>query len=155
MTSNVGQGEMPTLGFNSTKGAKDSALKEIFSPEFRNRLDCVVKFNALEMSHLRQIVAKQIADLNLQLKDVQIALDSKAVDYLLHLDFDRTLGAREIERIIDREIKIPLSEMIIFERFTKDSHIKISAESNTLKFIKDSANRTRKTPKNQKAKRND
>ena len=147
MTSNVGQGEMPTLGFNSAKGAKDSALKEIFSPEFRNRLDCVVKFNALEMSHLRQIVAKQIADLNLQLKDIQIALDSKAVDYLLNWDFDKSLGAREIERIIDREIKIPLSEMIIFERFAKDSRIKISAESNALKFIKDSTNRARKKVK--------
>ncbi|MGX3011835.1 AAA family ATPase [Helicobacter sp. 23-1044] len=136
MTSNVGQGEMPTLGFTKDSSAKDSALKEIFSPEFRNRLDCVVKFNALEMSHLRQIVAKQIADLNLQLKDIQIALDSKAVDYLLNLDFDKSLGAREIERIIDRVIKIPLSEMIIFERFTKDSHIKISVDKNGLKFNK-------------------
>ena len=98
-----------------------------------------MKFNALEMSHLRQIVAKQIADLNLQLKDVKIALDSKAVDYLLNLDFDKMLGAREIERIIDREIKIPLSEMIIFERFAKDSHIKVSADKNALKFSKDSA----------------
>ena len=139
MTSNVGQGEMPTLGFTKDSSAKDSALKEIFSPEFRNRLDCIVKFNALEMSHLRQIVAKQIADLNLQLKDVQIALDSKAVDYLLNLDFDKMLGAREIERIIDREIKIPLSEMIIFERFAKDAHIKVSADKNALKFSKDSA----------------
>ena len=151
MTSNVGQGEMPALGFASDSSAKDSALKEIFSPEFRNRLDCVVKFNTLTMSHLRQIVAKQIADLNLQLKDVQIALDSKAVDYLLNLDFDRTLGAREIERIIDREIKIPLSEMIIFERFTKDSRIKISVESNGLKFSKlCHSNRSKESKKHKK-----
>lgn len=133
MTSNVGQGEVATLGFNSDKGARDSALKEIFSPEFRNRLDCVIKFNPLEMSHLRQIVHKQIADLNLQLKEVQIVLDSKAVDYLLNLDFDKTLGAREIERIIDREIKIPLSEMIIFGKY-KNAIIDISVENKKLRF---------------------
>lgn len=133
MTSNVGQGEVATLGFNSDKGARDSALKEIFSPEFRNRLDCVIKFNPLEISHLRQIVHKQIADLNLQLKEVKIALDSKAVDYLLNLDFDKTLGAREIERIIDREIKIPLSEMIIFGKY-KNATIDISVANRKLQF---------------------
>ena len=134
MTSNVGQGEVATLGFNSDKGARDSALKEIFSPEFRNRLDCVIKFNALEKAHLRQIVMKQIADLNSQLKEVRIALDSKAVDYLLNLDFDKTLGAREIERIIDREIKIPLSEMIIFGKH-KNATIDISVANHKLQFI--------------------
>ena len=133
MTSNVGQGEVATLGFNSDKGARDSALKEIFSPEFRNRLDCIIKFNPLETAHLRQIVHKQIADLNLQLKDTKIALDFKAVDYLLNLDFDKTLGAREIERIIDREIKIPLSEMIIFGK-CKNAVIDISAGHKTLQF---------------------
>lgn len=140
MTSNVGQGEVATLGFNSDKGARDSALKEIFSPEFRNRLDCVIKFNPLEMSHLRQIVHKQIADLNLQLKEVQIALDSKAVDYLLNLDFDKTLGAREIERIIDREIKIPLSEMIIFGKY-KNATIDISVENKKLRFVAQKSNK--------------
>ena len=133
MTSNVGQGEVATLGFNSDKGARDSALKEIFSPEFRNRLDCIIKFNPLETAHLRQIIHKQIADLNVQLKDTQIALDFKAVDYLLNLDFDKTLGAREIERIIDREIKIPLSEMIIFGK-CKNAVIDIGAENKTLQF---------------------
>ncbi len=133
MTSNVGQGEVATLGFNSDKGARDSALKEIFSPEFRNRLDCVIKFAPLERTHLRQIVLKQIADLNAQLKEVQIELDSKAVDYLLNLDFDKTLGAREIERIIDREIKIPLSEKIIFEK-CENATIKISVANRKLTF---------------------
>ncbi len=140
MTSNVGQGEVATLGFNSDKGARDSALKEIFSPEFRNRLDCVIKFNPLEMAHLRQIVHKQIADLNLQLKEVQIALDSKAVDYLLGLDFDKTLGAREIERIIDREIKIPLSEMIIFGKY-KNATIDISVANKKLRFVAQKSNK--------------
>ena len=142
MTSNVGQGEVATLGFNSDKGARDSALKEIFSPEFRNRLDCVIKFNPLEMAHLRQIVHKQIADLNLQLKEVKIALDSKAVDYLLNLDFDKTLGAREIERIIDREIKIPLSEMIIFGKY-KNAIIDISVENKKLRFTAQQSNKKR------------
>lgn len=154
MTSNVGQGELPTLGFNNDKSARDGALKEIFSPEFRNRLDCVIKFNPLQTTHLRQIVNKQIADLNLQLKGIHIQLDSKAVDYLLNLDFDKTLGAREIERIIDREIKIPLSEMIIFGRFAKNRIIQISVESqkNCKKSLKFSKIKSTKTSKNTKHK---
>lgn len=134
MTSNVGQGEVATLGFNSAKGARDSALKEIFSPEFRNRLDCVIKFNPLEMAHLRQIVHKQITDLNAQLKEVQIALDKGVCDYLLNLDFDSSLGAREIERIIDREIKIPLSEMILFDKTAKNSTIRVNIKDGKLDF---------------------
>lgn len=145
MTSNVGQSEVASLGFNSDKGARDSALKEIFSPEFRNRLDCVIKFNSLTIAHLRQIVDKQIADLNAQLKDVQISLDSKARDYLLNLDFDKTLGAREIERIIDREIKIPLSEMIIFGK-CENSNISINVVDKRLQFT------VHKKPKSQKIK---
>lgn len=135
MTSNVGQGEIATLGFdvNNAKNTKDSALKELFSPEFRNRLDAVIHFNALTPLHLSKIINKQIADLNATLKGVKIKLDSNAKQYLLSLDYDKSLGAREIERIIDREIKIPLSELILFSK-CEDSTILVSVSKDKAKL---------------------
>lgn len=138
MTSNVGQNEIATLGFSDTnnamKSTKDSALKEIFSPEFRNRLDAIIHFNPLSHLHLRKIIDKQIADLNATLKGIKIKLDANAKRYLLDLNFDTSLGAREIERIIDREIKIPLSEIILFSK-CEDSTILVSiAKDKKLQF---------------------
>lgn len=135
MTSNVGVGELPALGFNNASNTKDRALKEIFSPELRNRLDSIINFNALDKSHLKRIIQKQIDDLNKNLKDVSILLEPRVYEYLLKLDFDYTLGAREIERIIDREIKIKISEIILFNKLKKDTIIKVSIVKNKLHFI--------------------
>lgn len=147
MTSNIGQGEIATLGFsgdsNNIKNPKDSALKEIFAPEFRNRIDAIIHFNSLNKTHLKKIVDKQIADLNASLKSTTIKLDSTAKSYLLNLNFDESLGAREIQRIIDSEIKIPLSEMILFSE-CEDSTILVSVKNKKLQFtIKKDKNDTK------------
>lgn len=147
MTSNIGQGEIATLGFssdsNNIKNTKDSALKEIFAPEFRNRIDAIIHFNPLDKTHLRKIVDKQIADLNASLKSTKIKLDLAAKSYLLNLNFDESLGAREIQRIIDSEIKIPLSELILFSE-CEDSTILVSVKNQKLQFtIKKDKNDTK------------
>ncbi len=136
MTSNVGQGEMPSLGFNNAQNTKDSALKDIFAPEFRNRLDSIIHFNALTREHLTLIIHKQIADLNAQLQGIRVKISAKACDFLLNQNLDESLGAREIERVIDREIKIPLSEMILFDKNIADSTILIGAQGAKLTFSK-------------------
>lgn len=135
MTSNIGEGEIATLGFNNNANKKDRAIKELFSPELRNRLDSVIHFKPLTKKHFRLILQKQINILNSNLKNVKILLTSNAMEHLLNLDIDSSLGAREIERLVDSEIKIPLSEMILFNKFKKDTIIKITMKNGKLDFI--------------------
>ncbi|RDU65514.1 AAA family ATPase [Helicobacter sp. MIT 14-3879] len=133
MTSNVGQDELPALGFNNN-APKDRALKDLFSPELRNRLDSIIHFNSLSKSHLKLILQKQINDLNMNLKNIKLLLMPSAYEYLLSLDYDNSLGAREIERIVDNEIKIPLSEILLFNKFKKDTIIRVTSLNNKLEF---------------------
>ncbi len=144
MTSNVGSSDLPALGFhNDINNNTNRALKDLFSPELRNRLDCVIQFNPLKRNHLYLVIEKQINDLNLQLKNHQLSLKPSAYDYLLDLNYDESLGAREIERIIEREIKIPLSELILFGKCNNKSTIIIEAKDNKLHF--NTINNKRKT----------
>lgn len=135
MTSNVGEGDVATLGFNNQDSKKDRAIKELFSPELRNRLDSIINFKPLSKEHFKLILQKQIDIINLGLKNIKIVLSSSAIKYLLSLDIDKSLGAREIERLIDSEIKIPLSEMILFNKFKQDSTIKITMQNGKLVLI--------------------
>ncbi|RAX55373.1 ATP-dependent Clp protease ATP-binding subunit ClpA [Helicobacter sp. 16-1353] len=135
MTSNITTKDLPMLGFgNNADSSKDRAIKDLFSPELRNRLDCTCHFNNLNKSHLRLIIQKQIDEINSQLKDVKISLNQNVYDYLLNLKFDTSLGAREIHRILEREIKIPLSELILFRKFKKGTIIKVVVRDNKLDF---------------------
>lgn len=135
MTSNVGEGEVAMLGFNNQTNIKDRAIKELFSPELRNRLDSIINFKPLAKEHFRLILQKQIDSINMGLKNIKILLSPSAMEHLLSLDIDKSLGAREIERLIDSEIKIPLSEMILFNKFKKDSIIKITMQNGKLTLI--------------------
>lgn len=138
MTSNITTKDLPMLGFGANEdSSKDRSIKDLFSPELRNRLDCICHFNNLDRNHLRLIIQKQIDDLNAQLKDAKISLDKNVYEYLLNLKFDTNLGAREIHRIIEREIKIPLSELILFGKFKKGAIIKVSVKGDKLIFKAD------------------
>lgn len=136
MTSNAGSKDLPSLGFNNKDSTKDTAIKDLFSPELRNRLDAICHFNQLDNNNLRLIIKKQIDDLSAQLKDIQISIHNNVYDYLLNLKFDKNLGAREIERLIEREIKIPLSEIILFNQFKKNLVINLIVKNNKLEFNK-------------------
>ena len=120
MTSNLGAEEMEraTLGFAEQERTEDDqAVKSFFAPEFRNRLDAVIKFKKLNKDTMKLIVSKFIKEVNAQLKDkdVSIKLSKEAVAYLLEKGFDEKMGARPLARVIDNDIKTPLSRKLLFD----------------------------------------
>lgn len=134
MTSNVGSKEAPTLGFNADMLHKsEQALKSLFSPELRSRIDSVIYFNPLGISEYKLIAKKYLDELVATLKTRQIALriDSQVVDFLASHSLDKALGAREMKKIIDSEIKLMLSDEILFGKLKKGGYAKISYSSNS------------------------
>jgi len=122
LTSNLGaaDNEKNTIGFTQSlekTGEDDRAVKDFFKPEFRNRLDGVVKFAKLDQLSMRKIVNKFINELNELLleKQLRVRLTEKAVDELITNGFDSKMGARPLQRKINDLIKVPLSKKILFE----------------------------------------
>jgi ATP-dependent Clp protease ATP-binding subunit ClpA len=114
--------ERANLGFTQMeKTADDDAVKNFFAPEFRNRLDAVIKFNKLGKETMKLIISKFIDELNEQLKDkeVTVELTDEAVEYLLHKGFDEKMGARPLARVIDNDIKTPLGRKLLFDTKNK------------------------------------
>lgn len=135
MTSNITAKNLPTLGFGMDKNSShDKSIKDLFSPELKNRIDCICHFNNLDNNCLKLIIKKQIQDLNSQLKNVTLQLNANVYDYLLSLNFDRSLGAREIARLIDIHIKTPLSELLLFGNLKDNAKIQVSCKDNKLDF---------------------
>ena len=123
MTSNAGAREMSaaTLGFGATvaedKGDKGlKAIEKLFNPEFRNRLDGIITFHALNIEIMQKIVDKFIAELNEQLavKKVQLALSPAARTWLANHGYDPIYGARPLARLIQTEIKDRLADELLF-----------------------------------------
>jgi ATP-dependent Clp protease ATP-binding subunit ClpA len=140
MTSNLGarDNENNTIGFGDLDkdGEDDKALKKFFAPEFRNRLDAVIKFSKLSQAVVSQIVKKFIAELNSQLKDknIEIALNADAVKWLAEKGFDSKMGARPLARLIDNKIKSPLSRKVLFGELQSGGRIDVSIVDNELDF---------------------
>jgi ATP-dependent Clp protease ATP-binding subunit ClpA len=134
MTSNLGAEEMQanTLGFmeNSTHDGEVD-INNYFSPEFRNRLDAVLRFQMLSKDVMTSIVDKFISQLSGQISDkgISIKLDKTAKTQLLEEGFDPKMGARPLQRVINTRIKLPLSKKILFESL---SNVKV-----TISFDKD------------------
>jgi len=130
LTSNLGaaDNENNTIGFGESlerTGEDDKALKKFFPPEFRNRLDGVVKFKKLDELSMRKIVAKYLVEINDLLLDKQlrVRLAETAVDELVEKGFDSKMGARPLQRKINEEIKVPLSKKILFDDVPSGSNI--------------------------------
>jgi ATP-dependent Clp protease ATP-binding subunit ClpA len=128
-----------TIGFTkelSKSGEDDKAVKDFFKPEFRNRLDGVVKFNKLDKLSMRKVVGKFINEINELLVDKQLKLrlTESAVDYLVNEGFDPKLGARPLQRKINDLIKVPLSKKILFEKIAPNSTIIVNFTSNEFTF---------------------
>lgn len=129
LTSNLGaaDNEKNTIGFGQLQksGEDDRAVKDFFRPEFRNRLDGVVKFDRLDKLSMRKIVNKFITELNdlLNEKQLRVRLTEKAVDELIANGFDDKMGARPLQRKINDSIKVPLSKKILFENIPPDTTI--------------------------------
>jgi ATP-dependent Clp protease ATP-binding subunit ClpA len=132
LTSNLGaaDNENNTIGFGESlerTGEDDKALKKFFPPEFRNRLDGVVKFKKLDELSMRKIVAKYLVEINDLLLDKQlrVRLAETAVDELVSKGFDSKMGARPLQRKINEEIKVPLSKKILFDAVPSGSSITV------------------------------
>ncbi|PAF43322.1 AAA family ATPase [Helicobacter sp. 11S03491-1] len=137
MTSNAGSNQSNPLGFGNMQNNKhENALKDIFSPEFRSRLDAVIPFSPLGEKEFEKIAKKYIQDLNSQLadKNILIDLDPKASKNIAQRSYENSLGAREIRKIIDVEIKLKISDEILFGTLKNGGNIKISADKNGLKL---------------------
>ena len=129
MTSNLGTKEPGVMGFVQESGVQtETAMKDFFSPEFRNRLSATVTFNALDLETLSRIVKLEIAELNRQLaaeKKVEVKLSKAARRYIAERSRSDQFGARDIGRIIDREIKEPLTDAILFGELSQGGKVRI------------------------------
>lgn len=122
MTSNLGarDNERNSIGFSSLSksGEEDSAVKEFFKPELRNRIDLVCKFTKLDQLSIKKIVVKFVNELKASLTDrnIQLTLTESLIDYIADKGYDPKMGARPLGRKIDELIRIPLSKRILFDR---------------------------------------
>jgi ATP-dependent Clp protease ATP-binding subunit ClpA len=138
MTTNAGARDVSDrrLGFaeagvgRSTRGA----LERTFTPEFRNRLDAIVTFNALGTSEVEKVVDKQIDELRTMVapKGIVIELDPAARAWLATKGFDRAFGARPMARLVERVIKKPLSEMLLFGSLAEGGTLLVAVEGDEI-----------------------
>ena len=132
MTSNLGaeENERNNIGFGKSEraGEDDKALKKFFPPEFRNRLDAVIKFDKLGKDTMKSVVKKFLQELNTMTieKDVEVNATDEAIEFLMKKGFDAKLGARPLQRVIDDEIKKPLSKMMLFGELTAGGMVEVS-----------------------------
>jgi len=139
LTSNLGAEEMEkaTLGFGETQRTEDDdAMKRFFPPEFRNRLDAVVKFSKLAKPTMKKIVNKFLQELNTMTieKGVEVNASEEALDYLIEKGFDSKMGARPLARIIDDQIKKPLSRMILFGELQDGGRVDVSIKDKKIQI---------------------
>ncbi|MDY0181140.1 ATP-dependent Clp protease ATP-binding subunit ClpA [Aliarcobacter skirrowii] len=128
MTSNLGVAEANVMGFaKNEKLNEGKAINKFFAPEFRNRLDAVVSFDSLSLDIVSKVVGKFIEDLERQLesKKIKIEISKKAKDELANLGYDKTMGARPLNRVISDKIKNPLTDEILFGKLKKGGVVKI------------------------------
>ncbi len=139
MTTNAGAREMTSQSIGFTSASKDrgmKAIKNIFSPEFRNRLDDTIRFNQLELSVVERVVDKLIRELQGQLADrqVKIRLTAQARTWLARKGYDPHYGARPLGRLIMTEIGDVLSEEILFGVLSKGGGAKVGVKNEKLTF---------------------
>jgi len=131
MTSNLGAEEMEknNIGFGPSErtGEDDAAMKRFFPPEFRNRLDATIRFDKLGKDTMKLIVKKFLAELNAMTveKNVEVNASDEALEFLIKKGFNSKLGARPLQRVIDEEIKKPLSKMILFGELTDGGRVEV------------------------------
>ena len=140
MTSNLGAADADknSVGFGSLERDSDpkDAINRFFAPEFRNRLDGIIKFGKLDQINMIKIVKKFIDELNALVKDknIHIKPNAEAVEYLIAKGFNAKMGARPLQRTIDEYIKKPLSKEILFGKLTNGGVVEVSVEKDNLKL---------------------
>ena len=145
MTSNAGSREMSakSVGFSEggigKSGKSKAAIERVFSPEFRNRLDAIVTFGTLSPAEMETIVEKFILQLEAQLseKHVAITLTPAARAWLATKGYDPTFGARPLSRVIQRDVRDPLTDEILFGKLEHGGTVTIDVADNALTFAYD------------------
>lgn len=126
MTTNAGAEEMSraSIGFTKQNHATDgmTAIKKMFTPEFRNRLDGIIQFKSLSVEIIKGVVDKFIAELQVQLEEKRVVLhlDDSARAWFAENGYDEQMGARPMKRLIQEKLKKPLAEMILFGELAEE-----------------------------------
>ncbi len=140
MTTNAGAADMAKAGIGFGRavrqGEDDDAIKRMFTPEFRNRLDAVIPFAALTPEVVGRVVEKFVMQLEAQLADrnVTIELSSAAKEYLAERGYEPLYGARPLARVIQELIKKPLAEELLFGKLVKGGSVKVTLKDGKLAF---------------------
>ncbi len=140
MTSNAGADLMDraVIGFSPQDTSTDSliAVNKVFSPEFRNRLDTIIQFKALDEKTILHVVNKFLMELDVQLesKHVTVKLDEDARAWLARNGYDKKMGARPTARLIQEQIKRPLAEELLFGKLNNGGTVLITVDNDRLKF---------------------
>jgi ATP-dependent Clp protease ATP-binding subunit ClpA len=140
MTSNVGARELSQarvgFGERGMAGEDDKAYKNVFSPEFRNRLDARIQFKALDPAVMGHIVEKFIRELGAMLadKNVTLSVTERAKKHLGEKGYDPTNGARPLARVIDSEVKKPLGDELLFGRLETGGHVEVDVVEGKVTF---------------------
>jgi ATP-dependent Clp protease ATP-binding subunit ClpA len=132
MTTNAGAFEMsrPSIGFTQSDTTSDGmeAIRRLFSPEFRNRLDAVIQFGALDSDTIERVVDKLLVEAEAQLehKRVSITVDEAARHWIAKRGYDPKMGARPMARLIQEHIKRPLAEELLFGKLVNGGHVDVT-----------------------------
>ena len=140
MTTNAGASDAQRNSIGFGRGKQDDeaeeAIKRVFTPEFRNRLDAVVAFKSLTPEIIKQVVQKFIMQLEAQLADRHVTIETtdEAADWLAKNGFDELYGARPLGRVIQENIKKPLADEILFGKLVKGGHVKVVLKDGKMAF---------------------
>lgn len=141
MTSNAGAEvvDKANIGFTAQDSSSDimSAVARVFSPEFRNRLDAIIQFRALDSKTILSVVNKFVSELEGQLeaRHVILEVDEEARSWLAKNGYDKKMGARPMARLIQEQLKKPLAEELLFGKLSNGGHVKVTAERGKIKFV--------------------
>jgi ATP-dependent Clp protease ATP-binding subunit ClpA len=134
MTTNAGAADAARQGIGFGRGKKEEeneeAIKRLFTPEFRNRLDAIIHFNGLPPEIVRSVVQKFIIQLEGQLaeRNVQIEITDRAADWLATKGYDESFGARPLARLIQEEVKKPMADELLFGKLKEGGLVKIDLD---------------------------
>jgi ATP-dependent Clp protease ATP-binding subunit ClpA len=140
MTTNAGASDMARegVGFGSQtrEGEDEEAIKRMFTPEFRNRLDAIVPFSYLPPDVVARVVEKFILQLELQLaeRNVHIAMDDETKAWLTSRGYDKLYGARPMGRLVQEKIKQPLAEELLFGKLIHGGEVKVTIKDDAPAF---------------------
>ena len=141
MTTNAGASDMAraSIGFTKQDHSTDGmeAIKKLFTPEFRNRLDSIIQFAGLDSSTISHVVDKFLFELETQLEEKQVSLsvDQAVKEWLAKHGHDAQMGARPMARVIQDQIKKPLAEHLLFGDLAGGGSVKVSVVDDELSFV--------------------